>query len=213
MLYALILQSAATGHSLMWTFRHLGALGLLLLTVLDSSPLPTFGGADILVALLSSSRHLPWYVYTAIATAGSTAGAYLTFRLARKAGEAYLDHKFGQAKVSAFLNMFKKWGTGGLVASTAIPFPFPTSVFFAAAGASDYHLGTFLGVVAASRAVRYCVIAFVAQRYGRSFITVLRHPTQYWGWLLAFALMTVALIAAGVQINKRLGQFTGVATS
>src|SRR5580700_6990293 len=130
-----LLQTATHGRSVLSTFRHFGAVGLFFLAILDSSPVPTFGGPDILLAILVAARHDPWYEYAAFATVGSTIGAYITFRLARKAGQAYLDSKFGQAKVSALLAVFKNWGTGTLVASTAIPFPFPTSLVFAAAGA------------------------------------------------------------------------------
>src|ERR1700678_2055952 len=145
-----LLQTATRPRSVFSTFRHLGALGLFFLTILDSSPVPTFGGPDILVALLVATRRNPWYEYAIVATVGSTIGAYITFRLARKAGQAYLDSKFGQARVARFLGVFKKWGTGTLVASSAVPFPFPTSLVFAAAGASEYPLGKYLGVVAVS---------------------------------------------------------------
>jgi membrane protein YqaA with SNARE-associated domain len=186
------------------TLRHLGALGLFFLAILDSSPIPTFGGPDILTAVLSASHRNPWYEYAATATAGSLIGAYLTFRLARKAGSAYLESKFNKGKVSKFLKLFKKWGTGTLAASAAIPLPTPTSMFFAAAGASDYPLGKFLIVVAISRAVRYSGIALVAAHYGRHFIRALRHPMQYWGWMLFLLALTLALVAGGLLINRRL---------
>lgn len=186
-------------------FRHLGAAGLFFLAILDSTPLPTFGGPDILMAILAAAHRNPWYEYAAVATAGSVIGAYITFRVARKAGSAYLNSKFGQGKVSVFLKLFQKSGTGTLIATTAIPFPFPTSLVFAAAGASDYRMGKYLPVVAVCRAVRYSAIAIVADLYGRRFIRVLRHPVQYWGWLLLFAVLTAGLIAAGIMINRRLG--------
>src|SRR5271154_7074650 len=126
-----VLQNTNRGRSFFSTFRHLGALGLFFLTILDSSPVPTFGGPDFLLAILVGTRRDPWYEYAAVATVGSTIGAYITFRLARKAGQAYLDSRFGHARVAGFLGVFKKWGTGSLVATTAIPFPFPTSLVFA----------------------------------------------------------------------------------
>ena len=128
------------------------------------------------------------------------------FRIARKAGAAYLNSKFGQGKVSRLLNIFQKWGTGTLVASTAIPLPFPTSMVFAAAGASDYRMGKYLPIVTVCRAARYSAIAVVADLYGRHFIRVLRHPVQYWPWLLLFVVATIALIAAGIMINKQLAE-------
>lgn len=203
-MFAILLQNANPGRSIFRTFRHLGALGLFFLAILDSSPAPTFGGPDILIAILASTHRDPWYEYAAFATAGSIVGAYITFRLARKAGQAYLNSKFGQARVSAFLNVFKKSGTGVLAASTAIPFPFPTSLVFATAGASDYGTGEFLALVAICRAVRYSALAIAADLYGRNFIRVIRHPAQYWGWFLLFAALALASIAGGILFNRRL---------
>jgi len=190
-------------------FRHLGAAGLFFLAILDSTPLPTFGGPDILIAILAGSHRNPWYEYAAVATAGSVIGAYITFRIGRKAGAAYLNSKFGQGRVSTFLKLFQKSGTGTLIASTAIPLPFPTSMVFAAAGASDYRMAKYLPIVASCRAARYSAIAIVAELYGRHFIRVLRHPVQYWPWMLLFAAITFGLIAGGILINKRLAAAPG----
>ena len=197
-------QKRRAGRSFASTLRHLGAAGLFFLAILDSSPLPTFGGPDILTAVLAASHRPLWYEYAASATAGSVIGAYFTFRLARKAGSAYLDRRFKKTKLSKFLKLFKKWGTGTLAASTAIPIPTPTSMFFAAAGASDYPQGKFLAIVAICRAARYFGIAFVAGHYGRHFLRVLRHPTQYWGWFAFFIAITAALIGGGIILTRRL---------
>src|SRR5689334_13559195 len=137
------------------TLRHLGATGLFFLGMLDSSPLPTFGGPDIVTAILAAGHRPLWYEYAAAATAGSVLGAYITFRLAHKAGSAYLESKFKKGRLSKFLNVFRRWGTGTLIASAAIPLPSPTSMFFAAAGASDYPKNKFLAVVSMARGVRY----------------------------------------------------------
>jgi membrane protein YqaA with SNARE-associated domain len=87
-------------------FRHLGAMGLFFLAILDSSPLSTFGGPDILIAILAASHRNPWYEYAAVAAAGSMIGAFLTFRIARRAGSAYLNTKFGEGRMSALLKLF-----------------------------------------------------------------------------------------------------------
>jgi membrane protein YqaA with SNARE-associated domain len=193
-----------TSPSLIATLRHLGAAGLFFLAILDSSPLPTFAGPDILTAILAASHRPLWYEYAASATAGSLLGAYLTFRLAHKAGSAYLDSKFKKSRVSKFLKLFKHWGTGTLFASAAIPLPSPTSMFFAAAGASDYPRGRFLTIVALARALRYFGIAYIAGHYGRHFLRVLRHPLQHWGWLLLFVSLTCVLVVGGIVMSRRL---------
>jgi membrane protein YqaA with SNARE-associated domain len=203
----LLLQEATSNpsSSIMSKFHYLGAFGLFLLTIIDSSPVPTFCGPDILLVILASTRRNPWFEYAAVATAGSLIGAYITFRLARKAGHAYLEGKFGKTKVSGFLEVFKNSGTGSLAASAAIPFPFPTSLVFAAAGASDYHTGKYLAVVGISRGVRYCILALIADRYGRGFLRILLHPAQHWGWLLLFAAGICIFAGAGLLFSRRLG--------
>ena len=106
------------------------------------------------------------------------------------------------------LQFFQKWGTGVLVASTAIPFPFPTSLLFAAAGASKYSVARFLTVVTICRGARYTLVAIIADHYGRHIVRVLLHPVQYWGWLLLFAALILSVILAGVMLNKRLAAAT-----
>jgi len=209
MLNALIQKARPSrGRSVTSMFRHLGALGLFFLAILDSSPLPTFGGPDILTAILAATHRNPWYELAAVATAGSVIGAYLTFRVARRAGSAYLQSKFGNRKLDSILNSFHKWGTGALAVSTAVPFPSPTSLFFAAAGASDYSVGRFLTVVTLCRGARYAFIALIADHYGRHFLRVLRHPAQYWGWLLLFAAVIFSMTMAGIAVNRRLAAST-----
>lgn len=193
-----------TSPSLITTLRHLGAAGLFFLAILDSSPIPTFAGPDILTAILAASHRPLWYEYAASATAGSLVGAYLTFRLAQKAGSAYLERKFKKSRISKFLKLFKRWGTGTLFASAAIPLPSPTSMFFAAAGASDYPLGRFLTITGTARAIRYFGIAYIAGHYGRRFLRVLRHPMQHWGWLALFIFLAVVLVVGGIVMSRRL---------
>ena len=97
--------------------RHLGGPGLFFLAVMDSTPIPTLGGVDILLAVLAARHVEPWWFYALVATAGSLVGAYITFHAAHKGGAEYLQRKFGPTTVNKFLGLFERWGTAGLVAS------------------------------------------------------------------------------------------------
>jgi membrane protein YqaA with SNARE-associated domain len=198
-----VLQTANLRRFTLTTFRHLGAFGLFFLAILDSSPIPTFCGPDLLIIILVTTRPNPWYQYAIVAAAGSVIGAYITYRLARKAGQGYLEHSFGKSRVAGFMEHFKAQGTGVLIASTAIPFPFPTSLVFAAAGASEYGTVSFLSLVAVFRGVRYAAIGILAHLYGRRLARILLHPGQYWGWLLVCLAAVVILAGAGFLFNRR----------
>ncbi|HKW18001.1 MAG TPA: hypothetical protein VJO35_10875 [Terriglobales bacterium] len=207
MLLSLLQTRRANRNKVLAAFRHLGAFGLFFLAILDGTPLPTFGGPDILLIILVVSPRNPWFEYTVAATAGAVIGAYITFRLARQAGQAYLNSKFGGQRISRLLKMFEQWGMGVVVASCAIPFPLPTSLFFAAAGASGkYRTAKFLSAVTLARGFRYTCVAIIAHLYGRHVIRVFRHPTQYWGWLLLFGGVFVLLIVGGLLMNRRVAE-------
>jgi len=55
-----------------------------------------------------------------------------------------------------------------------------------------------------SRAARYSAVALIADYYGRNFIRVLRHPAQYWGWLLVLVTVIAVVVAGGILLQKRL---------
>ncbi len=87
------------------------------------------------------------------------------------AGAEYLQKKFGKRRVKKALAYFEKWGTGSLAVSSAVPFPFPTSALFAAAGVLNYPVRKFLHSGDSLQRSRYTVIALIAFHYGRRFIT------------------------------------------
>ncbi|MGH9500488.1 MAG: YqaA family protein [Terriglobales bacterium] len=184
--------------------RHLGGVGLFAAAIVDGSPLPTFGGPDILIAILAARHAEPWFYYAAVATLGSAVGAYLTYRTAHTAGAGYLQKKFGKRKVKKLLAHFEKWGTASLAASSAVPFPFPTSALFAVAGVLAYPLRKFLVVVAVCRGVRYTMIALIAFHYGRHFVRAMRNPGHHYGWILAIVIVLAGLVVAAVMMGRKL---------
>ena len=204
MLLALLQAAARPSGGVTRAFRHMGALGLFLLAIIDSSPIPGFGGPDILTAVLAASHRHPWYEYACVATLGSVIGASITYVLARRVGPTYMRTKFGHKRVASLLELFEKHQTAALATSTAAPLPMPTSVFFAAAGASDYPSHRYIGVVAVCRGARYSAIALVADYLGRRFIHVLRHPGQYWAWLVLAGAVLAAVLGAAYLIRVRL---------
>lgn len=202
----LIQLAARRRHPITRFVWHLGAFGLFLLAIVDSLPIPTFAGPDILTAVLAARHGDPWYLYAAVATAGSVIGASLTYRMARKAGSDYLNRKFGERTVARLLKYFQRWGTGALIISTLVPLPFPTSAFFAAAGVLEYPPRTFAIVVALSRAGRYAAIGAIASHYGRRFALSLWRLGQHSGWWLAMAALAVLTLVAAFLLAKRLGK-------
>ena len=183
--------------------RHLGAFGLFFWAILDSLPLPIFGGSDILTAILAASHHDPWYEYAAVAAAGSLMGAFITFTLARRAGLAYLHSKFGSSRVPDHLEIIREVGYWGSRHIHCRSFPVPSQRILRSRRCFQ-HIRKYLAVVGVCRAVRYSLLAILADHYGHHFIRVIRHPVQYWGWLLLSAAIITGVVSTGIVINRRL---------
>jgi len=179
------------------TLRRWGGIGLIPLGIADSSLVPTLGSLDIVTVILAATHRDIWMYYAAMSTIGSLLGAYLTYRLAHKAGASFLDRKLGHKRSEQVRRLIDRWGVGGILVPTIAPPPFPTTPFFAAAGAFNYPLRKYLSVVAVGRIVRYGILAFIGAHYGRHIVRFLRHPQQY---LMPSILVTVLIAVAIVAL-------------
>jgi membrane protein YqaA with SNARE-associated domain len=197
-----------TPHHPSWqaVLRSFGTVGLLALAVLDSSPLPTLGGLDVVIVVLAARHLQPWYYYALVATAGAVIGSFITHSLARKAGEAYLARKFGKRTVRRLLGFVRQWGGGTVIGATLMPPPFPATVVLAAAGVLNYPARRYLGAVALGRGLRYSLLALAAARYGRHFVRLVLHPQRYLGWLALVAVLVIATVTAGVLMWRWMRQ-------
>lgn len=160
-------------------FRHLGALGLFSLGICAIA-----------------------------AAAGSVIAAYITFSLAREAGRAYLDSRFGQRRVPKLL----KFSTAGEQVPLLLRQPFPSrcqpACFLLPRGRRKYQTQAYSSIVGMSRLARYSAVTIVGERYGRHVIPVLRHPVQNWSWFLLVTAIFVALVVSGIIITYELRRRT-----
>ncbi len=155
--------------------RSLGGVGLVILGVVDSSVVPTFGSLDVLTAILAVKNHELWPYYAAASTAGSLLGAYITYRMSARAGESWLEKRIGKRRSRQVQGLLQRWGFAAVFVSCVAPPPFPTSPFFIGAGALRYPQGKFVSAVLTGRALRYAAIGFLAAKYSHSILRFLRH--------------------------------------
>lgn len=87
-----------------WPF-HLGGIGLIPLGLLDNSLIPLPGIMDV-AAIVLSSRQEEFRLCYGLMAAGSVAGGFLTYRLARKGGQEALDRRFSRRKLNKVCAIF-----------------------------------------------------------------------------------------------------------
>jgi membrane protein YqaA with SNARE-associated domain len=159
--------------------RSLGGVGLVILGVVDSSVIPTFGSLDALTAILSVKNHELWPYYAVASTAGSLLGAYIMYRMSARAGEHWLEARIGTKRSRQVQGLLARWGFATVFVSCVAPPPFPTSAFFIGAGALRYPQGRFISAVLAGRALRYGALGYLAAKYSHTILRFLRHPRGF----------------------------------
>jgi membrane protein YqaA with SNARE-associated domain len=187
-LLALVLL-ASKKSSLRWLV-HLGGPGLILLGLVDNSPIPLPGSMDVATILLAAHNRNLWIYYSMMATAGAVLGGYLTYRMARKGGKETLEKRFSTRKTARAYAIFERWGLAAVAIPAILPPPFPIVPMLLAAGAMQYPARKFLAALAVGRGIRYTILAYLGAHYGRNIVRFF--ALYYWqtlSVLIAFALL------------------------
>jgi len=141
--------------------------GVVVLGALDSTlffSLPF--GIDTVVIILSARMNDAAWIVPLLATAGSLAGAWLTFWMGIKIGEKGLERHIPERRLERIRARIKRSGALALAVLDLIPPPFPFTPFVLAAGALDVPRPTFFVTLAVCRLARFGLEAVFARRYG-----------------------------------------------
>jgi membrane protein YqaA with SNARE-associated domain len=185
-----------------WIYR-LGGLGFIPLGLLDNSIIPLPGSMDVLTIFLSARNEQLWLYYALMATVGSVAGGFVTYRLARKGGKETLARRFPPKTLDKVYKIFERWGLGAIAIPALLPPPVPMLPFLFGAGSMQYPVRKFLFALALGRIVRYTLLAFFAARYGRqilAFISQNGHPALF---IIIGLIATAATILFVIFAGKR----------
>lgn len=151
----------------------LGAPGLFVLAFLDSSFIALPEVVDVLIVVMAIENPAWWVWYGALATAGSVAGCYVLYDLARRGGEAFLRKRLNEAHVTRAMRLFARYGSLALIVPSLLPPPVPFKPFVLMAGVAGMPRVRFIAAVTLGRGIRYLGEALLAVLYGRAAITYL----------------------------------------
>lgn len=170
----------------------LGAPGLFLIALLDSSVLSLPEIADLLVIWMVVQHKERLILYASAATLGSVAGCLVLYYIARKGGEAVVRTRFRSATVDRTLAAFQRYGLLAVLIPAILPPPVPFKLFVLLAGVANVGVVQFTMAVAIGRGIRYFAEAVLALWYGEQAIAFLHaHLVTASLWLAG--LLAVAL--------------------
>ncbi len=155
-------------------FRHLteilvalGPVGILLLSILDSSGVPVAGVFDGLLILISVENPSVAWLCAAFAVVGSTVGNTILFMAARKGGSGFMAKAAPEGRAAKFGAWFRRYGMVTVLIPALIPIPMPLKLFVISAGVTGTALAEFIGVVLVARVLRYFGEAWLGVTLGR----------------------------------------------
>jgi membrane protein YqaA with SNARE-associated domain len=178
-------------------------LGVVVLGALDSTlffSLPF--GIDAAVIILAARLKTLWWIAAILATAGSVAGAALTFWRGVKIGEQGLDRWVPVRRLERIRQKVRKKGAVALAVLDLIPPPFPFTPFVLAAGALEVKSRMFFGTLIACRILRFGAEAALAATYGQGVMRMLDSDLFHEVVMLFIALAIVLTILSLVQVIR-----------
>src|SRR5215471_16160209 len=178
---ALALLAPRPRHSALFHLvLSLGAFGLFLVSIVDSSfvPLPIPGITDIMLVLMAARHAVNWFLLVLISSTGSAIGGYVSYRVGQRGGMAFLEKRVPPR----IFHLVRDWMERHAILSVALPAilppPMPLSPFVLAAGALKMSRNKFLAAFIISRTARHAIAVSLGLYYGR-------HILRLWNRIFA----------------------------
>jgi membrane protein YqaA with SNARE-associated domain len=183
---------------------NLGALGLVLMGVLDSSFLFIPTGNDLLLIALTARHHENVISYVLASSLGSMLGVLLVDVVCRKGGEGGLKKIMSRRTLKFVQKRVENRAATMLVLGALAPPPFPFTTVVATASAFQYPRLQLLAIVAGARLVRFGIEGWVAVHYGHDIIEMMRSTEFRWG-IGVFAVVCVigSIFSVGKWTGRR----------
>ena len=176
--------------------RTVGTPGLFALAFLDSAGLPTAGGPDVMILLLSarSQALVDFMIVALMAILGSVLGCLALYAVGRRGGRRVIA-RFSAERQEKIREKIERHGLWTIAVAVVAPPPYPMKLFMLSAGLFRMPLKLFVGAVLLGRTLRYFTVGYLAMLYGERAAAILRaHSLEAIGGLTV--LIGVSLLAS-----------------
>jgi membrane protein YqaA with SNARE-associated domain len=175
-------------------FFHLGVVGLLLVSIVDSSfvPLPIPGVTDIML-IVYAAAHENVFLLVAAATVGSALGGLISHAVGQAGGIAFLQKHVPAKMLARVTSWMERHAILAVSLPAILPPPMPLSPFVLVAGAVKMSRKKFMWAFTVSRFVRHALAVWLGVHYGRAVLRLWSHFTTKWGVTMLVVLWTVIL--------------------
>jgi membrane protein YqaA with SNARE-associated domain len=168
----------------------LGAPGLFLVALCDSSFISLPEVVDILLVWMVTQHRSRVLVYSASATIGSVLGCLSLYYVGRK-GDQFIQRRVSAQRVERALGSFRRFGVMAVLIPSMLPPPAPLKIFVLLAGAAGITTSRFVVAMLIGRGIRYLGEGLLAYWYGEAALAFLKNN----GRTVSISLTMLLLIA------------------
>lgn len=164
---------------LLAVLKPLGAFGVLIVAIIDSSTIPM--PLDAMVVEYVVRDHAKFLIYCFTAALGAAIGSLLPYYLGRAGGELFLLKRINRARYEQLRDRFEKQEFLAIMIPAMLPPPFPVKVFELAAGVFEMKPLWFFSGILLGKFIRFVVVSLIIMIYGPAiFHTMIRalHQNQ-----------------------------------
>ncbi|WP_254061665.1 YqaA family protein [Granulicella sp. L60] len=144
--------------------KPLGAFGVLIVGIIDSSSIPM--PLDAMVVEYVVRDHAKFLIYCFMGALGAAIGSLLPYYLGRAGGELFLLKRINRARYEQLRDRFEKQEFLAIMIPAMMPPPFPVKIFELAAGVFEMKPLWFFSALLLGKFVRFVIVALIIMVYG-----------------------------------------------
>lgn len=170
--------------------KTLGALGMLLMAILDSAAIVLPVDAALAGYVYATPRRA--WLYVLAAAVGSALGCLLPYVLGRAGGELFLLKRIDEAKLRRIRDRFEKQEFLALMIPAMLPPPTPFKLLVFSAGVFEMRVITFLLAIVSGRLVRFGALAVLTVFFGPQIVSQAKNLLKNHPSLVVLIVIAVA---------------------
>jgi membrane protein YqaA with SNARE-associated domain len=180
--------------------KPLGAFGVLIVAIIDSSTIPV--PLDAMVVEYVVRDHAKFLIYCFMAAFGAALGSLLPYYLGRAGGELILLKRINRARYEQIRDRFEKQEFFAIMVPAMMPPPFPVKIFELAAGVFEMKVLWYFSALLLGKFVRFVVVSLIIMVYGPAIFHTMMRTLHEYRELMVIAVGLLVLILVVYAMRK-----------
>jgi membrane protein YqaA with SNARE-associated domain len=186
---------------LLAVMKPLGAWGLLVLAVVDSTaiPLPFLDPLVVSYGVLSPGKAV---LYCAMAALGAAIGSMVPYYVGRAGGELFLLKRINRERYERLRDRFERQEFLAIMLPAMCPPPMPVKIFELAAGVFEMRPVSYFLAILAGKSLRYAIESVLVILYGPAILsTATRMMHRHAG--VVFSLVGALVLGLAAYVMRK----------